>query len=84
MPCLVCGGSYRLSLRKLRLSQLMMDAGCDVRHFSECPPGAFAHLIDPEVLADFEAAVRRITAAAADAGGRLVGPAGSTDTDTRL
>jgi hypothetical protein len=74
LPCPACGRSYRISLRKIRLSQSMMDAGCDVRHFADCPPGAFAHLIDPDVLAEFDRAVERITAAAEGAGGRLVGP----------
>jgi hypothetical protein len=73
-PCLACGGSYRIPLRKIRLSQQMMDEGCQVRHFADCPPGAFAHLVDPAVLARFEAAVRQIQAAAEDAGGHLVGP----------
>jgi hypothetical protein len=66
--------SYRISLRKIRLSHAMMDAGCQVRHFSDCPPAAFAHLIDPAVLAEFEEAVDRIEIAAEGAGGRLVGP----------
>jgi hypothetical protein len=52
----------------------MMDAGCDVRPFADCPPGAFAQRIDPDVLAEFDRAVERITAAAEGAGGRLVGP----------
>jgi hypothetical protein len=73
-PCLTCGGSYRIPLRKIRLSQEMMDDGCQVRHFGDCPPGAFAHLIDPAVLVRFEAAVREIQAAAEGAGGHLVGP----------
>ena len=75
-PCLACGGSYRVPLRKIRASQQMMDSGCQVRHFADCPPGAFAHLIEPAVLVRFEAAVREIVAAAAGAGGRLVGPEG--------
>ena len=74
LPCLVCFGWYRIPLRKIRLSQLMMDTGCDVRHFADCPPAGLAHLIDPEVLAEFEAAFRRIEAEADGTGGRLVGP----------
>jgi hypothetical protein len=73
-PCLACGGSYRVSFRKIRLSQQMMDAGCDVRHFADCPPGAYAHLIDRGVLEELEAAAQRIRTAAEQAGGRLVGP----------
>lgn len=60
VPCVVCHGAYRVSLRTIRLGQLMMDAGCDARHFADCPPAAFAHLIDPRVLAEFETAVRRL------------------------
>jgi hypothetical protein len=74
LPWLACDGSYRISLRKMRLGQLMMDAGCQVWHFSDCPPAAFAYLIDRTVLEDFEAAVQQVEAAAEGAGGRLVGP----------
>ncbi|MGE3274409.1 MAG: hypothetical protein AB7O67_04815 [Vicinamibacterales bacterium] len=66
--------SYFVSLRSIRLSQLMMDAGCDVRHFADCPPAAVGYLIDPGVLRGFEQAVERIEQAAEGAGGRLVGP----------
>ena len=72
LPCLVCHGSYNVSLSEIRLSQLMMDAGCQVRHFADCSPAAVAHLINPAVLAEFETAVRDIASAAEGAGGRLV------------
>jgi hypothetical protein len=71
VPCLVCHESYRVSLRKIRLSQLMMHDGCSVRHFADCPPAALFQLIDPEVVREFEAAVRRIEAAARGVGGHL-------------
>ncbi len=74
LPCVVCEGSYRASLRKIRLSQQMMDEGCTVRHFSDCPPAAFAHLIPRETLAELEAVIGRIESAADGAGGRLVAP----------
>lgn len=71
LPCVVCEESYRVSLRKIQLSQLLMDEGCSVRHFADCPPAALFHLIDPAVVRDFEGAVRRIEAAAGGAGGHL-------------
>jgi hypothetical protein len=74
LPCLACDRWYRVPLRKIRSSHVMMDEGCQVRHFSDCPPAAFAHLIDPALLAEFEEAVQRIEVAAEGAGGRLVGP----------
>jgi hypothetical protein len=74
VPCVVCHDSYRVSLRKIRLSQLMMDDGCSVRHFADCPPAALFQLIDPDTVREFEAAVRRIEAAAEGVGGRLAVP----------
>jgi hypothetical protein len=74
LPCLACDRPYRISLRTIRSSQLMMDDGCKVRHFSDCPPAAFAYLIDPALLAQLEEAVERIEVAAEGAGGRLVAP----------
>ncbi|HEY0872880.1 MAG TPA: hypothetical protein VGD94_05360 [Vicinamibacterales bacterium] len=74
VPCMVCQDSYRVSLRKIRLSQLMMDDGCSVRHFSDCPPAALFQLIDPETVREFEAAVARIEAAAEGIGGRVAVP----------
>jgi hypothetical protein len=72
LPCLVCDRSYSISLTEIRLSQMMMDAGCQVRHFAECSPAAVAHLMDPAVLEEFEMATHHLQAAAEDAGGRLV------------
>lgn len=72
LPCLVCHGSYRVTLAEIRLSQLMMESGCQVRHFADCSPAAVAHLIEPSTLSEFEAAAHNIELAAAGAGGRLV------------
>lgn len=71
VPCVVCHDSYRVSLRKIRLSQMMMDDGCSVRHFADCPPAALFQLIDPGTVREFEAVVRRVEAAAEGIGGRL-------------
>lgn len=72
LPCLVCHGSYRVTLAEIRLSQLMMESGCQVRHFADCSPAAVAHLIDASTLSEFEAAARNIELGAEGAGGRLV------------
>jgi hypothetical protein len=71
LPCVVCRESYRVSLRKIQLSQAMMEDGCSVRHFADCPPAALFRLIDPATIRAFEAAVRRIRTEADDLGGRL-------------
>ena len=74
VPCVVCHDSYRVSLRKIRLSQMMMDEGCSVRHFADCPPAALFGLIDRDAVREFEAAVLRIEAAAEGVGGHLAVP----------
>lgn len=72
LPCVVCDDPYRVSLRKIRLSQKMLDDGCSTRHFADCLPAAVAHLVNPDVLAAFDQAARQVAIAAAGAGGRLV------------
>jgi hypothetical protein len=72
LPCLACDQVYRVSLNNIRAGQEMMHAGCQVRHFADCPPGADAHLIPPTILDAFAAAAQQLEAAAAGAGGRLV------------
>lgn len=72
LPRLGSHESYRVSLRSIRLSQMTMEAGCQVRHFADCPPAGFANIVDAALLAELERVVERIELAADGAGGRLV------------
>lgn len=72
MPCPSCGRNYTVSLRQVRGGQEMLDEGCGVRHFEDCPPAWWCRLLPAASVLQLEGAVRTIEAVAHQAGGRLV------------
>ncbi len=52
LPCSVCGGHYKVSLRQIMLSRRMMCQGCPgpSQYTTECPPQYYADLVDCELL----------------------------------
>ena len=71
VPCPACGGRYKVSLAPIVLSQQMLHIGCNARGESECPPLAYADLVDEEVIEDLRRAWRRLEERAARVGGKV-------------
>ena len=72
LPCQTCGGTYRLPLKNIALSQQVMHDGCPVHDERECPPVHNAPLLGPEVLAELKSVWSKLESQARGAGGRLV------------
>lgn len=53
LPCNVCGGRYRITLRQVLQSKEALHDGCLARSETEYPPLAYAGLLDRELIEEF-------------------------------
>lgn len=72
MPCPSCHGTYAVSFHQIQSGHQMLEGGCDVRHFEECPPAWWSRLLSASAVAELVQAVRTLERVARGAGGRLV------------
>ena len=71
LACNACGKRYLVSLRQILLSQEMMHEGCSARGESECPPEAFAPLVERQLIGDLQRSWERLEERVRAIGGRL-------------
>ena len=71
IPCSACGGRYEVTLKQVALSQEMLHEGCPVHVETECPPLAYADLVDPELVQELQRVWVRLEEKARGAGGEL-------------
>jgi len=71
IPCAACGGRYEVSLKQVLLSQQMIHEGCPVRDERDCPPLAYASLVDPGTVRELREVWLRIEDRVRTAGGAV-------------
>jgi len=72
LPCNVCGRRYEVTLAQVLLSKdTLLHEGCQVRRESECPPLAYATLLERELIENLEATWQRLEQGARAVGGNL-------------
>jgi hypothetical protein len=72
LRCNSCTGEYQVSLKQALLSHEMLHAGCPVSDERECPPLFWSHLIDEQLIREFQSTWSRLEEKARKAGGELV------------
>lgn len=70
--CNSCMSEYQVPLRQALLSHQMLHAGCPVSDERECPPLFWSHLLDEQLIRDFQSIWDRLEKQAAKAGGELM------------
>ena len=71
IPCSACGGRYEVTLKQVALSQQMLHEGCPVQVVDECPPLAYAGMVDQELVQELQKVWLRLEEKARGASGEL-------------
>lgn len=69
--CNACSGEYQVPLKQALLSHQMLHDGCPVSDERECPPLHRSHLVDEQLVREFQNIWSRLEEGARKAGGEL-------------
>lgn len=69
--CSACSGEYQVPLKQILLSHQMLHEGCPVSDERECPPPYWSHLVDEQLVREFQNIWSQLEEKARKAGGQL-------------
>jgi len=69
--CSACSGEYQVPLKQVLLSHQMLHEGCPVSDERECPPLPWSHLVDEQLVREFQNIWSQLERRARKAGGEL-------------
>ena len=69
--CNACSGEYQVPLKQVLLSHQMLHDGCLVSDERECPPLHWSHIVDEQLVCEFQNIWSRLEEGARQAGGEL-------------
>lgn len=81
LPCHSCGNTYRVPLRDVLLSHIILLEGCPVRQETECPPAFQSRLFERKDIEELQRSWHQLEQRARTDGGELVLMAGEASVE---